>query len=595
MTMKNKTTSVLLIIVILILVGVVFYYFSGKQAPVTPASNSSVTTKERQKIYLNLTYTQPAVPALSNKQTLDLYLPDSSSPDTALLVFIPGGFWAEPGKGFLLSQESINQLTSRGIAVAQLRHRAAPEHAHPAQINDVAAAMSFLLSNASQYGYNPERVYLTGHSSGGHLAALLAQDPQYLGKYNIQPQQLAGVVIISGIFDVTRSAVISPKQGELYEKAFGKDDTVRSMASPVKHIKGKLPPMLFLSAEQDLPGFAVNARTYTYKVREAGNRNAYQHVMSRNTHLSTIMLHQQGNPTLRYLLAFMNVDSGGAFFHKRLMSRRYWHEPPITTEDFWKDKTLVKSHPVDKRFVFSLTTLFQGNSYMLNAWPLEKFHAIDLYDYLDKNKLGKGRYLITKNIRDERLYLDLEKLRPYQPVIVIGLDDEKNLFRLAVFYETRRQYSWLADSKSQPLSVRPMGAFIYFLKPPPDDFIPKHLSHYSLTTDSFQRVEQDPLAWLWKLPEVLHPVFTHQNGCVSCHAFNGMTAQSHHTDAYTLQAHGGFARPLTSYPPEVWREFVFNQEAVAGQIGVTPNSMSKEAQQPLFDLITKARNKEQVQ
>ncbi len=591
--MKNKTTALLSVIAVLLLLAIVFYWYSTRQLSTLPEPGKPVTMQAPQKLLLNLAYTLPVESALSNKQTLDLHLPDTATADAPLLVYIPGGFWAEPEQGFLLTQESINQLTGRGIAVAQLRFRNAPEHMHPAQINDVAAALSFLINKASEYGYNADNIYLLGHSSGGHLAALLAQDLQYLGQYNLNPMQLAGVVIISGIFDVSESAIISPQQGALYEKAFGKDADIRKLASPVSYIKEKLPPMMFLSAEQDLPGFSVNARKYMYKIRAAGNTHAYFHVMSRNTHLSSILLHQQDNPVLRYLLAFMNVDTGGEFFHKRLLARRHWHEPSLTTADFWQYKNLIKSHMVDERFAQSLLRLFQGNSYMLNAWPLEQFHAINLFDFLDATQQNKGQYLVTKNMRDERLYFDLEKLKPYQPVVVIGLDDEQNLFRLAVFYQTRREYSWLTDKQPRPLSVRPLGAFLYFLKPPPDEFIPKHLSIYSMTSDSFTRVEQDPLAWLWKLPEVLHPVFTDQNGCVSCHAYNGMTAQSHHTDAMTLKDHGGFARPLTSYPAGVWREFVFNQEAVAAQIGVVANSMRSEVQQPLFDLIENARKQKQ--
>jgi len=587
--MKNKITIFLILLAMLALLAIGYYWVTSRQSPITPVSDKSVTRQPTQKLFINLAYTQPVASALSNKQTLDLHLPDKPTAEAPLVVFIPGGFWADPAQGFLLSKESIGELTRRGIAVAQLHFRTAPEHLHPAQINDVAKALSFLISQAGQYGYNAKNIYLVGHSSGGHLAALLAQDEQYLGRYNLTSSQLAGVVIISGIFDVSEQAVVSPQQGALYNRAFGKDAARRSDASPIAHIKNQLPPVLLLSAEKDLPGFSINTRKYMRKIRAAGNTNVHHHVMPRNTHLSTIALQEHGNSVLRYLLAFMNVESGGDYFHKRLLARRFWHEPPLTTQDFWKHKSLIKSHTIDERFVQSLVRLMQGNSYMLNAWPLEQFHAIDLNEYLDLTQSGKGRYLVTKNIRDERLYFDLEKLKPYQPVIVVGLDDEQNLFKLSVFYETRREYSWLTDTAPRPLSVRPMGAFLYFLKPPPDEFIPRHLSLYSLTSDSFTRVAKDPLAWLWKLPKELHSVFTYENGCVSCHAFNGMTAQSHHTNAITLQAHGGFARPLISYPAEVWRQFVFNQEATAAQIGVVANSMRTEVQQPLYDLIEKAR------
>lgn len=581
-------------IAIVIVIALVFtaYQWSNKSSSELPMASTTGDTRSQQ-LYVNLPYTEPATDALRQHQTLDLYLPEQRHESMPLLVFIPGGFWAQPAEGFLLSQDSIEVLTRKGIAVAQLRFRHAPDHPFPAQIEDVASAVAFLANNAGTYGYQRDRIFVMGHSSGGQLASLLAQDDRYLGKHDLSPRQLAGVIVASGILDVSKAAIISDQQANLYQQAFGDDADLRTHASPVNHIKSGLPPLLMLSAEQDLPGFGIAARRYTDLLREAGNKQSYHHVLSRSTHLSELLLDDKDNRLLRYLLAFMKVETGGPFFSDRLMARRFWHDPPISTEDFWQNPALIDHHPVDERFVESLFGLFQGNSFMLTAWPLQTFHAIDLYDYLEKTGQTEGNYLITNNLRDERLYLDLEKIRPYKPVIVVGLDDEKNLFKLTVFYQTKRQHSWLEDDQARPLSVRPLGAFLYFLETPPAELQPQHLSDYSLSSDSFKRVKKDPLDWLWQLPEPLHATFTYQNGCVSCHAFKGMQARSHHTNAMNLNDEGGFALPLTSYPTEVWREFVFNQAAVAEQIGVFPNSLPTEVQQPLFDLVEKEKSSTQ--
>ena len=590
--MSRKYLFIGLAIVVGLVLAVVAYQWSNKPSVDLPMASTPVGSSPQQ-LFVNLPYTEPAAAAISQQQTLDLYLPEQRTDSTPLLVFIPGGFWAQPPEGFLLSQQSIELLTKKGIAVAQLRFRHAPEHIFPAQIEDVASAVSFLTDNAGQYGYQANKIYVMGHSSGGQLAALLAQDDSYLAKHDLRPKQLAGVIVASGITDVREVAIISDQQANLYQQAFGNDAQRREQASPVNHIKPDLPPLLILSAEQDLPGFAIQARRYTDRLREAGNKQSFHHVLSKTTHLSELQLHDNENRLMRYLLAFMEVETGGPFFSERLKARRLWHEPPLSTKDFWENEKLVAHHPVDERFVDALFGLFQGNSFMLNAWPLETFHAIDLFDYLEQTKQTDGDYVITHNIRGERLYLDLEKIRPYKPVIVVGLDDEDNLFKLTVFYQTKRQYSWMQDDKPRPLSVRPLGAFLYFLETPPAELQPQHLSDYSLTSNSFKRVKQDPLAWLWKLPEPLHPTFTYQNGCVSCHAFKGMEARSHHTNAMTLAEEGGFALPLTSYETGVWREFVFKQAIVAEQIGVFPNSLPTEVQQPLFDLVEKEKSANQ--
>jgi acetyl esterase/lipase len=590
--MNRKNTIILTILALLIVAAVLGYINRDGGQQDRGQADRTNDVASAQTAYLNLDYRNTDSADGQKPATLDLYLPEGGKKDVPLLAFIPGGFWAEHTSGFLLTQQSIDALRKNGMAVAIIRHRPAPAHKYPDQVEDVAAGLAYLIGHAGDYGIDPHKIYLSGHSSGGHLAALLALDPQYLARYQLQPDLLAGVIIMSGIFDVTAKSVVSPKQGEFYENAFGPDPEIRVAASPISHVHDHLPPMMILSAEEDLPGFSVNARRFMLKLRAAGNRETYYHMMPRTTHLSLIELDHSDNPALRYLLAFMKIDEGNEFFRTRLKARWFWHDPPVSTEPFWKNEKLVSSHAVDDRFLSYLVNLFQGNSYMLKAFPLEEFHAIDLYAYLDSlpvEKAGKGRYLVTTNQRGEKLYWDLEKMKPYKPVIVVGLDDERNLYRLAVFYETRRQFSWIEDREKRPLSVRPLGAFIYFLEPPPREFMPAFLANYSLNADSFRRVEKDPLAWLSSLPEDLHSVFTWENGCVSCHAFHGMNARSHHVNAMTLEAEGGFAIPLTSYPPEVWRRFVFHQEEAAKIIGVIPNSMRKEVQQPLFDLVEHAR------
>jgi hypothetical protein len=85
---------------------------------------------------------------------------------------------------------------------------------------------------------------------------------------------------------------------------------------------------------------------------------------------------------------------------------------------------------------------------------------------------------------------------------------------------------------------------------------------------------------------------TFRNGCVHCHTFRGVGSRSHHVHALTGQAQGGFALPLESYPAQVWREFMFNQTAVAKKMGATPNIVQENARQALFDLVNSSREKQ---
>jgi len=58
-----------------------------------------------------------------------------------------------------------------------------------------------------------------------------------------------------------------------------------------------------------------------------------------------------------------------------------------------------------------------------------------------------------------------------------------------------------------------------------------------------------------------------------------------------LSAHGGFALPLESYPPEVWKNFIFDQDSVAAKIGASPNPVAEEMRQSLYEGVKASREK----
>ena len=241
-------------------------------------------------------------------------------------------------------------------------------------------------------------------------------------------------------------------------------------------------------------------------------------------------------------------------------------------------------------FVDRVGVVYRGLGYELKEWPLKNFHAIDLWDYLNAlpaEKIGRGDYLITTNIRSEKQFWKRAQIEAYKPVIVIGLDDEKNLFKLGVFYRALREYSWKSGARP-PMMARPLGAFFHFLKEPPQAFA-LQAAQFALTEDSFRLVANDPLADLKDLRKELHETVTVRNGCVYCHGLRGMNARSHHIVAATGTAHGGEALPLEAYPPEVWRTFIFDQLSAAKKIGASPNVVAEAVRQEFFELINQSR------
>ena len=559
----------------------------GQGAPTaTPPESTSIAPRVHEvgkaRILRDISYAASPDPAGRSRQSLDLYLPGADKPP--LVIFVHGGFWTLSDDNYRIGPSLAETLQPTGIAVGLVRYRLAPTFRHPTQARDVAAAVAYLIRQAKQYGYDPKRVFLAGHSAGAHLAALVALDPGYLAPHGLGPNALAGVIAFSGIYDLRDSTTLVRNARRAIRQAFGEDPAILASASPIKKAREDAPPFLILSAEGDIPGFQIGARRFADALRAAGHAKVTQHIIRDLDHFSIVRLDDHNRPRA-LVLAFLKDALPLA------KARSEWLGLPVSTAPFWRQRALIRSYPIDERFVSRLLPIYGSLRYELLEWPLKNFYAIDLLAYLKAllpEQVGRGDYLITTNLRGEKQFWDRRQIEPYKPVIVVGIDEEKNLFRFATFYRLLKQYSW-KPGPTPPMMARPLGAFIHFLEEPPLELQPEQW-HCALTDDSFRLVEDDPLRVLNDLPREVQDALTFRNGCVHCHSFRGVGARSHHIVASTGGADGGFALALESYPPDVWKTFMFNQNQVAAELGVTPNHVDEDARQALYEIVARSQS-----
>lgn len=189
-------------------------------------------------------------------QKLDLYLPKQvGAKPLPLIVFFHGGRWSHGSKGdFAFIAESFTQL---GYAVAIPDFAAYPASVFPTFIEDAASAIAWLHNHAGEYGIDAGRLFVLGHSSGAHIAALVASDPHYLESRKGQRGWIAAVVGLAGPYDLT------PDEPDLIAM-FGPPERYAQMQVPT-FIDGGQPPMLLLTGGKD----EVVEPEQLEKVREA--------------------------------------------------------------------------------------------------------------------------------------------------------------------------------------------------------------------------------------------------------------------------------------------------------------------------------------
>ncbi|CAM1344318.1 alpha/beta hydrolase [Tenacibaculum amylolyticum] len=125
-------------------------------------------------------------------QTLDIF--PSSIPNSPILIFIHGGYWKGLDK---LSYSFIAEpYIKNNITTCIVNYQLIPTVTMESLLNDITTAIQWIISKATMYNGNSNKIILSGHSAGGHLAVL-----SYLLTENIQPK-IQAICSLSGIFNL---------------------------------------------------------------------------------------------------------------------------------------------------------------------------------------------------------------------------------------------------------------------------------------------------------------------------------------------------------------------------------------------------------
>jgi acetyl esterase/lipase len=197
------------------------------------------------------------------QQKLDVYVPRHAKPSTAVIVFFHGGDWQNGTKG---DYRFIAQaITSKGFIAVVPDYRLYPTAAFPAFMTDAALAVGWVHSNIASYGGDPQRVFLAGHSAGGHIVALLTLDKRYLQNVGLSRDVIRAAAGLSGPYDF----VPYPSDRAVFSMS-PNDATPPPDIEPINFVDGSAPPMLLIQGLSDTTVDPRNATELAAKIRAAG-------------------------------------------------------------------------------------------------------------------------------------------------------------------------------------------------------------------------------------------------------------------------------------------------------------------------------------
>ena len=205
------------------------------------------------------------------RQIVDVYQPDACREHSCpVVMWVHGGGWKHGDTSGERSTEMQTAWANNGIVMVGVNYRLSPQVQHPAHVQDVAAAINWVVRNIGQYGGDPQHISLLGHSAGAHLVALVGTNPSYLGAYKLTPAGALENVfpIDTASFDLTKPSRFVER---MVKSAFGTDEQVLREASPVWNVhKGQKYPYFFIAATKVRDDAVATSQELQGKLREAG-------------------------------------------------------------------------------------------------------------------------------------------------------------------------------------------------------------------------------------------------------------------------------------------------------------------------------------
>ena len=205
------------------------------------------------------------------KQRLDVWFAREAK-NQPVVVYIHGGGWRIGDKAHVAQKPLA--FSQRGFVLVSIDYRLHPAADFRDQASDIAHALRYVVEHAAEFGGDPAKIFLMGHSAGAHLAALVATDESYLKTVGLPLSTIHGVVLLDGAgYDIPRQiqTVGRAASEQLYTTIFSRDVAVQREASPITHVAaGKgIPPFLILPVGER-PDSTAQSNALAEKLRAAG-------------------------------------------------------------------------------------------------------------------------------------------------------------------------------------------------------------------------------------------------------------------------------------------------------------------------------------
>ena len=232
---------------------------------------------------------------------LSVYLPENNHKNRTTIIFFYGGCW---GGCETLDKEYYvfvaQALTAKGFNVVIPDYRRHPEVKFAAIMHDASHAVEWVKARIADYGGDPNKLFLMGHSAGAHIAALLTLNETYLKPDTYH--SIKGFIGLAGPYDFL------PFTDDYQLIVFGPVKNYPN-TQPVNFVDGTEPPLLLLYGNDDSIVKPINIVSLTRTVQQKGGRvesHRYDGINHTDIMGALAIPLQSQDPILNDIVAFVN-------------------------------------------------------------------------------------------------------------------------------------------------------------------------------------------------------------------------------------------------------------------------------------------------
>lgn len=194
------------------------------------------------------------------KNMLNIYHKKGDGQNQDVIVFIHGGSWSS-GKKETYWWLGRN-LAKKNIVAAIINYPLAPNATYKEMALASAKAVKWVKDSIANYGGNPNRIFVMGHSAGGHLAELINVDPQYFKAMGIA-NPIKGVILDDAFGLDMDEYLTKAEKDDVYTdflRTFSADQKEWQLGSPLSYVSNVNNPHLILYGTKTYPAIQIQSK-----------------------------------------------------------------------------------------------------------------------------------------------------------------------------------------------------------------------------------------------------------------------------------------------------------------------------------------------